>query len=334
MLAVESSAGAGLWRALALADYNSRVVFAGTVLLGAAAGLVGAFMLFRKRSLAGDVISHATLPGVAFGWLLLELMSPGSGKQTWALLLCGGVSGLCGVAGLHLLQYTRRLREDAGLGIVLSLFFGLGVVLLTVVSRIPTGSSAGLESFVYGKAASITLGDVWLISGVSLIVLLGCLLLWKEFTLLCFDPDFAQVQGWPVGWLDGLLLLLVTLITVVGIQSAGVLLVTALLITPAAAARFWTDRLAGQVWLSAAFGGLSAGVGVLISASGPRLAAGAVIVLTGVGVFLFSLLCGSRRGLLIRRPPLELPVAVDSGLDGSFPFVGLESSSSTCEGGG
>lgn len=287
-------------RTLTLQDYNTRLVLCGTVLFGACGGVVGAFMLFRKKSLVGDVASHAALPGVGLAYLVLEILWPGSGKSPAWLLVGAAAGSAAGLYCARLIQRSRLIKEDAALGIVLSVFFGMGVVLLSIIQSLPTGSSAGLKEFVFGKAAALTLADVRSIGVASIIVLLTCLLLFKEFSLLCFDEAYAATLGWPTRRLDLLLTTLVVAVTVIGMPSVGLLLVVAQLVIPPASARFWTDRHAPLVLISSGLGGLSSAVGVIVSALVPRLAAGAVIVLSGTAIFLVSLLVGTRRGLAWR----------------------------------
>ena len=287
-------------RVLMLRDYNTRVVLLGTTLLGVSAGAVGAFMLLRKQSLVGDVVSHAALPGIAVAFIFLEWYRPGAGRSLPALLSGAAVAGLLGVLCTMAIRRWTRIKEDAALAIVLSVFFGLGIALFTIIQSIPSGNAAGLHHFIFGKAASMVAGDVELIAWGALAALLLCGSLFKEFALLCFDTDFAATQGWPVFRLDLMLMGLVVGVTVIGLQSVGLLLVVAMLILPAAAARFWTDSLLWMVVVAAALGGASAYGGVVASALFPRLSAGAIIVLTAAAFFTGSLLFGWRHGVLKR----------------------------------
>lgn len=277
--------------------YNTRIVLTGTLLLGMCGGVVGTFMLLRKKALVGDVASHAALPGIGVAYLLIEALSPGSGKSLPWLLLGAAVSAACGILTANLIQRTRLIKEDAALGIVLSLFFGAGVVLLTIIQVMKTGSAAGLNDFVFGKTAGMTANDVTLIAVTSGLVLLVCLALFKEFAVLCFDEEYAIALGWPARRLDLLLTVLVVAVTVIGMQSVGLLLVVALLVIPPTAARFWSDRLGPMVLFASIIGGLSTSIGVLLSASVERLATGPMIVLTGATLFAISLLFGARRGV-------------------------------------
>ncbi len=288
-----------LWRTISLADYNTRVVFAGVTALGAAGGLVGTFLLLRKRSLLSDTVSHCTLPGIALAFLIAEAMGV-SGRSLPLLLTGAAVTGVLGMGAVAAIRATSRVKDDAALAIVLSVFFGLGIALMVIIQQLPTGNAAGLSHFIYGKAAAMTAGDAQLILFASLTVALVCAALFKEFKLLCFDTHFARTQGWPTLALDLALMGLVVAVTVIGLQAVGLLLVVAMLIIPAAAARFWSHRLGVTLALATLIGAVSGLTGVLASALFPKLPAGAVIVLAAVLCFAVSFFFGARRGLLVR----------------------------------
>ncbi|MEO1997920.1 MAG: iron chelate uptake ABC transporter family permease subunit [Planctomycetaceae bacterium] len=289
-----------LARVLLLRDYNTRMVLLGTGLLGISAALVGTFTLLRKRALIGDVASHASLPGIAIAFLIAEMWQPGTGRSLTTLSLGAAVAGCLGVMCTVVIRRFTRIPDDAAGAIVLSTFFGFGIVLFTVIQNIPTGQSAGLKHFIVGRAASLVAEDVWVIGEVSVAVLVICLLLFKEFSFLCFDADYASSQGWPVWKLDLLLMALVVSVAVIGEQSVGLLLVIALLIIPPTSARFWTHNLRWLAAISVMIGAISAVVGVVISAVIPRFSTGPIIVLTGSTCFGISLLFGRRLGLLRR----------------------------------
>ncbi|HKK17692.1 MAG TPA: iron chelate uptake ABC transporter family permease subunit, partial [Opitutales bacterium] len=212
-------------------DYNTRLVVICTMLLGCACGLMGGFLLLSKRSLMGDTLSHATLPGVGIAFIVSVALGM-EGKSLPVLLLGAALSGIVGCLAVLLIRNHSRIKDDAAMGIVLSVFFGAGVAVLGLIQEIPEGSAAGLESFIYGKTASMVKGDFQVLIAVTVSVLLLSILLFKEFRLLCFDENFASAQGWPVRWLDVLLLGLVTLVTVAGLQAVGLILIIAFLITP------------------------------------------------------------------------------------------------------
>jgi manganese/zinc/iron transport system permease protein len=286
-------------RVISLRDYNTRVVLLGTTLLGLAAGIIGSFMLLRKRALMGDALSHATLPGIGLAFIIATAMGH-AGKSLPILLAGAVVTGVLGVLCIVAIRSFTRLKEDAALGIVLSVFFGAGAAILGVVQKMGSGSAAGLESFIYGKTASMLASDAMLIAASAGAVALACTLLYKEFTLLCFDPAYARSEGWPVMFLDLVMMALVVAVTVIGLQAVGLILIIALLIIPAAAARFWTDRLTTMVLASALIGAVSGVIGAGISALAPRMPAGAIIVVVASIIFLFSMILGPARGVLVR----------------------------------
>lgn len=308
------------WSVVFPADHNTRLVVVSTMLLGLASGVVGSFLLLRKRSLMGDALSHATLPGIGLAFGALHL-SGFDGKSLGWLLTGALVTGVLGYLTVLLIRRATPTRDDAAMGIVLSVFYGAGAVLMGIVQRLPGGSAAGLEGFIYGKTASLVLSDFWLITGICAVVLIVSTALFKEFRLICFDEGFAASQGWPVSVLDILMLGLVAVVCVVGLQAVGLILIIAFLITPAAAARFWTEDFRVMTTLGACFGMLGGWLGTSLSAIVPRLPAGAVIVLVTSGVFLVSLFFGTRRGVILqlwRRHSLRQRIAAQHLLRAVF----------------
>ncbi|HCQ80952.1 MAG TPA: iron ABC transporter, partial [Verrucomicrobiales bacterium] len=284
---------------LLLEQYNTRLPVLGVAFLGATAGLVGSFLLLRKQSLLGDALSHATLPGIGIAFAIMSTMGF-NGKSLPVLLFGATITGLLGVLLVIGIRKTTRLKDDAAMGIVLSVFFGLGVAILKMVERIPGQSAAGLDGFIYGKTASMVWFDFILITVILIVTTSITIAILKELTLLCFDADFASAQGWPTLRLDIILMALVTSVTVVGLQAVGLILVIAFLITPPTAARFWTNRLGWMLVLSATIGAISGWLGVSISALHSNLPPGAIIVIAAAIIFLFSMIFGSARGLLPR----------------------------------
>ncbi|QJE73803.1 metal ABC transporter permease [Aerophototrophica crusticola] len=277
--------------------FNTLVVLFGATALGIASGVVGTFMLLRRRALVSDALSHATLPGIA-GAFLLGAWFGVEGRSLPLLLAGAAASGVLGVLAIQAITRWTRLPEDAAIGAVLSCFFGLGIVLLSVVQGLPTGGAAGIKTFIFGQTAAMRAAEAAGLGVLALLAALVVALLFKELKLVAFDEGFARVQGWPAGRIDLALMALVTLVTVVGLQTVGLILIIALLITPPAAARFWTDSLESMVGIAALIGGLSGGIGAWLSAKYEDMPAGAVIVLTATALFTLSLLFAPKRGLL------------------------------------
>lgn len=276
---------------------NTNLVLIGTSLLGIAAGVIGTISILRKRALMADTIAHCTLPGLAIGFLFGTLI--GIENKNLELLLVGAsITGLFGAVVVQWIVNHSRLHEDTAIGATLSSFFGLGIVLLSIIQAQEAAESGGLNHFIFGQTASLNYDDARLLLVMTCVVTLGALLPLKEMRLLCFDEDFARSNGWPVAGLDLYLMVLLVLVTVAGLHAVGVLLIVSLLIIPPAAARYWTDRLSIMIALSALIGGLSGFIGSGLSALLPRLPAGAVITLTAGIFFLLSLFFAPQRGLL------------------------------------
>ena len=293
------SLGQSLLRVLTLDDYNTRLVVLATMVLGTASGIVGSFTLLRKRALLGDALSHATLPGIGLAFLLAPLLHV-DGKSLPVLMVGAALSGSVGMLSILLIRKASKLKEDAALGIVLSVFFGGGLALLGIAQQVPEGHAAGLESFIYGKTASIIAEDAWwiLIAGSVSVVVLFCL--YKELRLLCFDDGYARSRGYLTGLLDFVLMATVVWVTIVGLQAVGLILMIALLVIPAAAARFWTRHMGSMTIWAAVFGAFSCMLGAMISALAPRLPSGATIVTTSSLLFAASMLIGRERGVVIQ----------------------------------
>lgn len=273
-------------------DYTLRTVALGSAALGIVSGVLGAYAVLRRQSLLGDAMSHAALPGIALAFLLTGSKAP--------LVLLIGAAIACWLGTLLALGIVRttRIKDDTALGLILSVFFGLGLMLLTFIQRRPDATQAGLDKFLFGQAATLLASDVLTMAIVGGGALLLVALLWKEFKLLSFDPDFGATVGLPVRALDVLLTSLLVVAIVIGLQTVGVVLMSAMVVAPAAAARQWTDRLGLMVGLSGLFGALSGLLGALISSSAAHLPTGPTIVLCASALVLISLLLAPRRGLL------------------------------------
>ncbi len=269
-------------------------VLRGVICLGACAGLIGCFAVLRRRSLLGDALGHATLPGICIAFLAF------GEKSFWVLLLGATMSGLASVLAVSFLRNHTRLKEDAIIAVVLSTFFGLGIVLMTVIQRLKSGGQAGLNTFLLGQTASLNEEDITWITYLTAGTVVVVIAFYKEFKLVSFDPGFATVQGWPTVFLDFFLLVLMVLAVVVGLPAVGVVLIAALLIIPPATARLWTDRLPRMLTLSAILGAGAGLVGTVLSNSYEHLPAGPCIILAASAFFFFTLLVAPRRGLMAR----------------------------------
>ena len=282
---------AGLMKLL---PYNTLVVACGVAAVGCAAGVVGTLGVLRRRALVGDAAAHATLVGVAITLLA-------TGQRSLGVLLAGGLaSAIVAIGLLVLIRRFTRTRDDAATAIVLSVSFGLGVVLISGMVARGVPGSGGLERFLLGHTAALTAGDAILLGVVSLVAVLAVIVGLKEATMVAFDPAFAAAAGWPATAIDLALVALVAVMVVVGLPAAGAVLVTALVVIPPVAARQWTDQIVPMLALAGGIGLASGLAGVAISSVAPRLPTGPVVVLVAAGCFGLSLLLAPRRGLLAR----------------------------------
>lgn len=275
-------------------DYTFQTVALGSALLGLISGVLGSFAVLRKQSLLGDGVSHAALPGVVMAFLL------SGSKNTEVLLLGALLSGL--LATLLIVGVVRhtRIKFDSALALVMSVFFGLGLVLLTYVQKIPNSNQAGLKRFIFGQASTLLRRDITLMAFCGLVLLVLVLLFWKEFKLFTFDADFAQSLGFAPRKLNLLLSFMIVLAIIIGLQTVGVILMSAMLITPAVAARQWTNRLWVMVTLSALLGALSGVAGTAASSLVPKLPTGPAIVVCVSAIAAVSVLFAPGRGVLHR----------------------------------
>ena len=280
---------------LVFSDYTLRTITLGTAILGAVTGMLGSFAVLRKQSLLGDAISHAALPGIAIAFLIT------GAKDTNTLLLGALVSGLIGTFWIRSIVKKTHLKSDTALGLILSLFFGFGMLLLTFIQKQPNANQAGLDKYLFGQAATLVESDVWLMAIVTGLCLFVLLLFWKEFKLLLFDADYTKTLGFNTRFIDILITSFIVLAIVLGLQTVGVVLMSAMLLAPAAAARQWTNSLSSMVFLAAIFGAFSGVFGTAISASQTNLSTGPVIVLVASVFVLFSFVFSPSRGLLFKQ---------------------------------
>ena len=249
-----------------------RSVLLGTTLFGITGAIIGCFTFMQRQSLLGDVISHATLPGIVGALLLFQSKNP-------FILLFGGLcSALCGIFCMHRITTMTTLKKDTALGLVLSVFFGIGLMLLSQLqqhSEVPQGL---IIKYIFGNASTIIHTDLYVISAVHVFVCTILFLFRKEFSLLLFDATQAYCLGYPVNVLQMLLTLLTVLCIISGLQPVGTVLMSSFLIAPAAAARQWTRNFSSMIMLAACFGGCAALCGTVISARFAHLPTGPVIV--------------------------------------------------------
>ncbi|PKR79314.1 manganese ABC transporter [Halalkalibacillus sediminis] len=282
-----------MWQTLL--NSNTQWVLLSTLILGIAAGTVGCIVYWRKQSLMSDALAHAALPGVVIAFLLI------GEKNLFILIIGATISALLGALFIQWIQSSTRITEDTAMGMVLSVFFGLGIMLLTIVNRSAGGNQSGLDSFIFGQAAAMVRSDVYTMLSFALVVIFVVFVGFKEWKIYLFDPSFAKGLGLSLTWMNALYIGLLVITIVIGIQAVGVILIAALLIIPSVSARYWTNAFKYMLVLSAVFGGISGATGTLISALGSNLPTGPFIVIVASTIFFISLIFGKEKGLLIQK---------------------------------
>lgn len=277
--------------------YNAALVSIGAALLGISAGVVGTFIFLRKRALVSDAVAHATLPGVGLAFIAMVAFG-GDGRNLVGLLAGSAFSAALGLLMVEWIARRTRLTEDAAIGAVLSVFFGFGIVLLTVIQNMSAGRQAGLQSFLLGSTAGMLFQDAVVIAGAGALAALLAFALRRAMLIVAFDTEYAAANGIDVRSTDLAMMGLVLLVTVIGLKLVGLILIVAMLIIPSVTARFWTERADHLVLIAAAAGGLSAYAGAAMSAAAPRLPTGPIIVLVCFALFALSLLFAPKRGVI------------------------------------
>lgn len=273
-------------------DYTLIVVSLGAALLGTVSGALGTYAVLRRQSLLGDAISHAALPGIAIAFIL-------TGSKTPLILVLGAaIAGWLGALVILSIVRLTRIKYDGALALVLSTFFGIGLVLYSLIQRTGNANQAGLDTFIFGQAATILKRDVITIGILGGIAIIIMLILWKELKLLIFDEGFAASLGFPIRLLDILLTSLLVIAIVLGLQAVGAVLMSAMLVAPAVAARQWTNKLNLMVLLAAGFGAFAGVSGTIISSSATGLPTGPMIILCATFFVGISIAFAPNRGLI------------------------------------
>ncbi|MDX2160202.1 MAG: metal ABC transporter permease [bacterium] len=278
--------------ALIFTDYTIRTVMMGALVLGIVSGTLSAFAVLRKQSLLGDTMSHAALPGVIIAFLI-------TGERAPLPLLVGAMlAGLLGTLFMGVVTSQTRIKHDSAQGVVLAVFFGFGMALLSWVVRQPGAEYAGLDQFLFGQAAATVEADVRTMAVIGGAALLVIALFWKEIKLVSFDPGYAHTLGMRVSLMNIAITSLIGVAVVVGLQMVGVVLMSAMIVAPGAAARQWTNRLGMMVVISAVFGAVAGVSGAWVSAAGVNVPTGPVIVLSATLIVVFSIFFAPNRGLV------------------------------------
>jgi len=280
-------------------DPNVRYVVFGSILLSASSALVGCFTFLKKKALVGDAVAHSVLPGVCLAFLISGTKNP-----LW-LVIGAFITGWISLVLIDFITSRSKIKEDTAIGLILSVFFGVGILFLTMIQHSGNANQSGLDDILFGNAASLIGNDLIVFTALAIVLIFIILLFFKEFTILCFDEEFAKAIGFPVRRIELMLTTLTVLAVVTGIQAIGAILMAAILITPAAAARFWTDKLRVMIVLAAVMAAFSGLIGAYISYIAPGMPTGPWIVMVISIIAIFSFLAAPKKGIIFRQIALR-----------------------------
>ncbi|UPU38386.1 metal ABC transporter permease [Erysipelothrix rhusiopathiae] len=273
-------------------NYTFQIVALGSIALGILTGVTGTFAVLRKQSLLGDSIAHSALAGITVAFIMTGT------KNTEILLLGALIAGLLATFIINSISNNTRINFESAMALVMSVFFGVGFILLTHIQKMPDSQQAGLERFLFGQAATILQRDVYFVIGVTLVVVVLMILLWKEIKVFSFDPIYAHSIGLSTQFLNIVLSGFIVAAIIMGIQMVGVVLMSALIIAPAVAARQWTHSLTGMTILAAVFGAISGLGGTIVSSLINKFPTGPAIVVIASSIVIISLLFAPGRGII------------------------------------
>ncbi|MCZ0704436.1 iron/zinc/copper transport system permease protein [Natronobacillus azotifigens] len=264
-------------------QYLQNAMIAG-ILIGIICGVVGCFIILRGMALMGDAISHAVLPGVVLSYMF-----------GISFFIGAVVTGVITALAIGYVSQNSKIKHDSSIGIMFTGAFALGIVLITL----NRGTGVHLWDILFGNVLAVSRAHLWMTVGIGVVVLALIFIFYKQLVLSTFDPTMAQAIGLPIKWINYTFMLVLSLVTVASLQSVGIILVVAMLITPGSTAYLLTDRLPVMMVLSAAFGSVSAIIGVYYSFI-YDVATGASIVLVASILFALVFLFAPKNGVVIR----------------------------------
>lgn len=278
-----------------MSEPNVRYVALAILLLGGVSGAVGTFNFLRKKTLVGETVAHSMLPGILIAFILSGVKDP------FILIVGAAISGWLSILLVDYITRNSKIKGDSALAIVLSSFFGLGIVILTVIQRKLPREQSGLDHYIFGNAAAMSPNDSIVFGIVCVVVLL--VVGWNYFSLktMVFNKDYAQSVGMNTRWIETLISFITILSISVGVKAVGIVMMSAMLIIPPTAARFWTDKLGRMLLIGGAFGALSGWLGAFVSYSYNNMPTGpwAIVIISLIAFF--SMLFAPKKGVVFLR---------------------------------
>lgn len=293
------------------ADYTVAAVVSGSVFLGLTAGACGAVVFIRKESLLADTVSHACLPGIVAGFIIAGAKSPS------ALLAGAFITAFAAVGFVRIARSVPAIRFDSALAMGVSIFFGIGIVLLTAVQSRGDSGQAGLDRFLFGQASALSADDVKTIFTAGAVCLTALAVFWKQVKMVCFDGKYAKSAGFRTGCANFFLNAILVATTVIGIETVGVVLMCSMLVAPAVAARHLTDKFGVMVAIAAVAGALGGALGAMASWKTDNLPTGPAIVVCITAIAVLSVIFSPKNGAIAGfiRGNAQAPIPRKAGTD-------------------
>lgn len=283
------------YKYLTLTDPNVRYVVLSIVLLGGVSGSVGSFNFLRKKTLVGETVAHSMLPGVLIAFLLSGVKNP------YILVIGAAISGWLSILLVDAITTHSKIKGDSALAIVLSSFFGFGIVLLTMIQGRYVGNQSGLDHYIFGNAAAMSPEDSLAFAWVSLAVIALVVANYFSLKAIIFNPDYAKSIGISRRRINGLISFITILSISVGIKAVGIVMMSALLIIPPTAARFWTQRFTPLLLISGVFGAVAGWLGAFVSYSQTSMPTGPWTIVAVSIIAFISMLFAPKRGVVYQR---------------------------------
>lgn len=281
-------------------DHTFRMVFFGTMTIGFVAGALGSFAYLRKQSMISDVISHSALPGTLAAFLFSVVILGSDGRNMLALIVGAVIVGTMAVVFTQWIVNNSKVHVDSAMAVTLSLFFGVGMLLMRIVADGTFPGKGGIQDYLFGNASTITKEDLYTSLAVGGMALAIVAVFWKEFAVRTFDPVHAHMMGVRGPLIDTLMFGSIVIASVIGVRAVGLVVMIAFVITPPAAARQWTSRLGSMVILSGTIGALGSGIGAYLAVSLGKVPTGPMIVIVLSAIFIVSLIFSPRRSIIMR----------------------------------
>jgi manganese/zinc/iron transport system permease protein len=259
--------------------------------LSISSSILGSILFHRRQALVGDVIAHSVLPGVCIAYLLFQ------GKNLFWFLAGGSSTAFLATYFIQYLHRKKVLSEDVLLASTLSVFFGIGVLLLSYIQQLPWGNQSGIDRFIFGQASTLSSLDAQVIAIISIVVLVLFISSFRAIKVWVFDAQFASTLNFPFKMLEGIFVVLLCVLAMAGLQSVGIVLMSAMFVLPPSIAYFWKRSFVGGIVAASFVSFLASAIGIMLSLIIPHIPTGPAIVVSLFVMLIISVAFGKYNSL-------------------------------------